>query len=298
MSKGKPKCLLACEILWDCFPDAELLGGATLNVAYYMNQLHTEPVILSSVGDDTLGERALSIIRDQWQCDTEYVRVLDDVGTGKVQVKLDAQGNATYSLLTPSAWDYVEIDSDKLAKCEEINAFVYGSVILRSEYNRRQVDQFLDIFKGIKCFDVNLRPPHNSPEIVLEYAAKADFVKANDDELLALTADLQQDIALEDRIIALAKKLGVDNLCVTRAEKPAILFYSGKFYRGGTHKVTIKDTVGAGDAFFASMVDSLLSEKFIPVEALNRATALGSWVASQQGAQPVYNDEAKKLINE
>jgi len=297
MPNRKPKCLLTCEILWDCFPDAELLGGATLNVAYHINQLNTEPVLLSSVGDDRLGKRALSIIQDQWHCDTEYVRILDDVGTGQVQVKLDEQGDATYTVLTPAAWDYVEIDSEKLAKCGQINAFVYGSVFLRSEFNRRQVDQFLETFKGLKCIDVNLRPPHNSPEMVLEYAGKADFVKSNDEELRALTPDLPQDISLEDRITALAKKLGIDNFCVTRAEKPAILFYKGKFYRGGAYKVNVKDTVGAGDAFFASMVDSLLSDNFNPTEALNRATALGSWVASRKGAQPEYDNEARKLIN-
>ena len=72
MSTTNSKCLLTCEILWDCFPDVELLGGATLNVAY-----------------DRLGEKALNIIQTQWHFSTDYVRVLDEVGTGKIKVTLD-----------------------------------------------------------------------------------------------------------------------------------------------------------------------------------------------------------------
>ena len=89
MSTTNSKCLLTCEILWDCFPDVELLGGATLNVAYHMNPLDTEPVILSSVSNDRLGEKALNIIQTQWHFSTDYVRVLDEVGTGKIKVTLD-----------------------------------------------------------------------------------------------------------------------------------------------------------------------------------------------------------------
>lgn len=296
MSTTNSKCLLTCEILWDCFPDAELLGGATLNVAYHINYLNTEPVILSSVGNDRLGEKALNIIQTQWHCSTDYVRVLDEVGTGKVQVTLDEQGDATYEVLTPAAWDYVEINQETLNKNGAMDAFVYGSVFLRSEYNRRQVDQFLKTFKGLKCIDVNLRPPHNSPEMVLDYAAKADFVKANEEELSVLTSDLPQDCTLRDRIVALADKLEICQLCITRAEKAAMLYHEGTYYEGKTFPVIVKDTVGAGDAFFASMIDSLLSGSFDPIRALNRATTIGSWVASQSGAQPTYDEKIKTLI--
>lgn len=98
-------CLLVCEILWDCFPYGEFLGGATLNVAYHLNQLGTNPIIASSVGKDELGERAIKQINEQWGCSTSTVRILDDVSTGKVIVKLDEKGDATYVLLTPAAWD-------------------------------------------------------------------------------------------------------------------------------------------------------------------------------------------------
>jgi len=162
---------------------------------------------------------------------------------------------------------------------------------LRSDYNKQSFSGFLDSYQGLSCFDANLRPPHNSVETVLEYAARADFLKMNEEELaiLAKAADCKGS-DLESTMTSLADKLGVKTLCVTHAADPAAMLWEGSISYGSTFKVEIADTVGAGDAFFASMIDSLLQPGFDPVAALTRATALGSWVASRPGAQPVYDE--------
>ncbi len=289
MRSKKPQCLVTCEVLWDCFPDRELLGGATLNVAYHIEQLNTQGVLLSSVGKDRLGDRALKQIREQWGCDTRFIRTLNDVPTGTVKVTLDGHGDATYEVGTPAAWDYIEIPTEAAAM--EPEAFVYASVALRSDYNKRSFSEFLDSYQGLSCFDANLRPPHNSVNMVLEYAARADFLKMNEEELAALAkaADCQGS-DLESTMTRLADKLGVETLCVTHAAEPAAMLYQGAICYGDTFKVDVEDTVGAGDAFLASMIDSLLQPDFDPSAALTRATALGSWVASKPGAQPEYDD--------
>ena len=289
MSQKKPKCLLTCEVLWDCFPDRELLGGATLNVAYHLHQLNTESILLSSIGEDRLGEMALKQISEQWGCDTRFIRTLEDTPTGAVIVTLDAQGDATYEVGTPAAWDYIDIPAEAAQMNPE--AFVYGSVALRSDYNKKSFSTFLDSYNGLSCFDANLRPPHNSVEMVLEYAQRAGFLKMNEEELniLAQAADCQR-CALESTMTSLAGKLGVSTLCITRAADPAAILWQGSISYGSTFKVDIEDTVGAGDAFFAAMIDSLLHTDFDPCAALTRATALGSWVASSPGAQPEYDD--------
>ena len=287
-----PTCLLTCEVLWDCFPDRELLGGATLNVAYHLHQLATETVLLSAVGQDALGRKALDIIQGQWECDTRFIRVLPEVPTGAVKVKLAANGDATYEVGTPAAWDYISIPAEAAALRPD--AFVYGSVALRSDYNKKSFSDFLDRYDGLTCFDVNLRPPHNSVEMVLDFAKRARFLKMNEEELDILShASGCGDGDLEARLTGLAKNLGVDTVCVTRADKPAVLLWQGRLTTGATFRVEIADTVGAGDAFFASMIDSLLHPPFDPEAALARATALGSWVASKPGAQPVYGDDVR-----
>ena len=249
-------------------------------------------------GKDRLGDMALKQIRQQWGCDTRFIRTLDDAPTGAVIVTLDEQGDATYEVGTPAAWDYIDIP----AEAAEMNpdAFVYGSVALRSDYNKRSFSRFLDSFDGLSCFDANLRPPHNSLDVVLKYAARADFLKMNEDELgaLAEAAGCHRG-DLESTMTCLAGKLGVGTLCVTRAADPAAMLWQGSISYGATYKVDVADTVGAGDAFFAAMIDSLLHPDCDPRAALTRATALASWVASRQGAQPEYDDsmpaEARRM---
>jgi fructokinase len=285
----EPDCLIAaCEILWDCFPDENRLGGATFNVAYHLDQLGLRPGIISSVGKDPLGDEALRVIEEDWSCDTRWIRRLDDFPTGRVDVTLDANGEASYDILTPAAWDYVEILTLDLAglTCP----LVYPSVGLRGEFNREQLRLTLGAYPGLKCFDVNLRPPHNPVETVLEFASLADFVKLNEDELTDLAAMAAPGCTgLEPLIHELACALGVDLLCVTRAERPAAMLCEGKVHFGDTFSVTVKDTVGAGDAFFAAMLASLNRDRFDPVTALSGASALGSWVAAKHGAQPLYD---------
>ncbi|MEJ7678187.1 MAG: PfkB family carbohydrate kinase [Segetibacter sp.] len=217
------------------------------------------------------------------------VRILDDVSTGKVIVKLDEKGDATYVLLTPAALGFVSLNAEDFPDIKKADAFVYGSVGLRMDYNQKQVDSFLKDYNGLKCFDVNLRLPHNSIELVLKYAQKTDFVKLNNDEINLLTSHMAKNSSVKDRMLSLSESLNVDKLCVTRAERSAVMLFHGSFYEGNTFPVSIKDTVGAGDAFFAAMIDALLKDDFDPLKALNKATELGSWVASQQGAQPNYN---------
>jgi len=280
--------MAACEILWDCFPDANRLGGATFNVAYHLNQLGVKPGIIASVGQDALGDEALRVIEEEWQCDSRWIRRLDNVPTGQVNVTLNDQGDAAYDVITPAAWDYVAIPETAIAglTCP----MVYPSVGLRSVFNREQLRGILDTYAGLKCFDANLRPPHNSVALVVEFAARADFVKANEDELAALLA-VRADPAtdLEARIFALAGALKVGRLCVTRADQPAAMLVDGKVFYGQSYPTVVKDTVGAGDAFFASMIASLIRSDFEPCAALSRASALGSWVASKAGAQPAYD---------
>jgi fructokinase len=288
--KTAPDCLIAgCEILWDCFPDGNRLGGATCNVGYHLNQLGMKPGLIASVGRDALGKEALRVIEHEWHCDTQWIACRDDVPTGRVNVTLQAHGEPTYEVLAPAAWDFVEIPSAALA--DRTCPLLYPSVALRSEFNRTQIRRALVGYRGLKCFDANLRPPHNSPATVLEFAKLADFVKVNDSELKLLgEAAGSKETELEALLRDFARLIGVNRICVTRAEHAALMLYDGGLFYGQTFPTVVKDTVGAGDAFLASMIASLCQPGFDPETALSRASALGSWLASKAGAQPKYDD--------
>src|SRR2546426_10804874 len=46
------------EVLWDVFPDSARLGGAPLNFAVHALRLGLDPLLITALGRDELGERA------------------------------------------------------------------------------------------------------------------------------------------------------------------------------------------------------------------------------------------------
>lgn len=297
MNKNKSSCLLACEILWDCIEGREpLLGGATLNVAYHLNQLGCITIPVSSVGADKLGQKSIQIIKNDWCCDIDNISTLKDINTGVVDIKIDDLGDATYLIHSPAAWDYISIE--KSSKNLSYDAFVYGSVALRSPFNQQSFNDFIDNYKGLKCFDVNLREGQNSISVVFQFLKKADFIKLNEHELVEISKYLNfEKIDTEELILELIKLIGEKIICVTRGEQSPILYWQKKFYKGDAISVTVKDTIGAGDAFFSSMIYSLINTDFEPINALNKASELASWVVTKDGAQPKYdNDILSKYI--
>lgn len=299
MHHVNPSCILACEILWDCVDDSPpLLGGATLNVAYHLNKLGCRIVPVSSVGSDMLGTQALDIIKNTWGCDISEIRVLNDVGTGIVDVNVDAAGDAIYDIHTPAAWDYICINHS--AENVACSAFVYGSVALRSAFNQQSFVDFLQIYPGLKCFDVNLREGQNDIQTVSQFLQYADFIKLNESEMDLIASHFHiSDENIEERLFSLAEMIGQKIICVTRGDKSPVLYCKEKIYVGQAIRVDVKNTIGAGDAFFAAMINALITPDFDPLTALYKASLLGSWVATREGAQPEYDrDISEKMLHD
>src|SRR5450432_1344717 len=56
----RPRFIAYGELLWDLFPDGARLGGAAANAAYHAACLGAESLLVSRVGSDELGARAVS----------------------------------------------------------------------------------------------------------------------------------------------------------------------------------------------------------------------------------------------
>jgi fructokinase len=76
---------------------------------------------------------------------------------------------------------------------------------------------------------------------------------------------------------------------VTLAARGAILYDRGQWFQATAEPVDVRDTVGAGDAFLAYLVLSMLSDRVNPGDELARACRLGAFIASQHGATPEYD---------
>lgn len=295
------------EMLWDCLPSGRHAGGAPLNVAAHLAQLGASAFLLSAVGQDPLGDEILKLAGNKG-IDTRFVsRARPALATGTVQVILDADANATYEVVQPVAWDEIDLPSEAAEGVAEARAIVFGSLAARSAHNLAQLDRLLVIPGPLKFFDINLRPPFVDPERIVSLARRADVIKLNDGELGqlsswikigAMTTDTPSgEATLAEACATLAAATGVPRVCVTRAAAGAALWDHGVLVSVAAPRVTVKDTVGAGDAFMAGLVLGL-TRQIAPRTVLEVACELGAYVASQEGATPPLPAEIIRRITE
>lgn len=272
------------EVLWDLLPHGRFLGGAPLNVAYHLARLGRRPRLVSALGRDTLGDEALAAMA-AGGIGTAGVRRDDVLATGTVAVQLDAAGQASYEIRRPVAWDRIVV---RPGPAEPVAALVFGTLALRSPENRESLRAWRQVSRVAVC-DVNLRAPFDDPALVDEFARGADLLKLNDDEARRLSPAGAGSTPAE-QAAALAERHGCGVVCITCGAHGAWLWHGGEVCFAPTPPVTVRDTIGAGDAFTAALLDGFLAAGGRPdwPAALARACRLGAWVASQSGAQPPY----------
>ncbi|WP_297099295.1 carbohydrate kinase [uncultured Draconibacterium sp.] len=284
------------EVLWDRLPSGAKAGGAPMNVALHLNAIGLDATIASSVGNDEPGAELKKFLEDAGMS-TSLVQTDEELPTSEVLVHLDENNNATYEICEPVAWDDIRLTDSLMKKAKQAGLFIYGSLASRNPLTRETLLSLLD-YDGVKLIDVNFRKPYDSQKVVEPLLEKSDIVKLNDDELEVFAEWHNLSNTDEHSLVEwFVKHYNIEMLCVTKGEKGALLYCNGQFYEHPGFKVNAVDTVGAGDAFLAGLIASLLNKKK-PADALAFACATGAFVASKAGATPKYDmDEIEKILS-
>ena len=255
-----------------------------MNVANRLRSFGNQVAMISAIGRDHLGEELLAYLKAQ-DINVNGVQVTEDYKTGMVNVTLNAKGSASYDIMYPRAWDKIQLTEEIRAQIEKADAFVFGSLIARDETSRQTLYSLLDSAK-FKIFDLNLRPPYYTLEVLDHLMRRADFIKFNDDELYEVSHALGSKFnSLEQNLWFIAEKTKTDHICVTKGAHGAVLLYNNTLYYNSGFLVQVKDTVGAGDSFLGALTSELLND-VKPQKALDFACAVGALVASSEGANP------------
>jgi fructokinase len=273
------------EVLWDTFGDGKKVGGAPLNVAQHLIQQGTNAFIVSSIGTDQSGIELEQELQ-KTNLSLQFLQHDRHLPTCEVTVKLDEGGHATYTIPQPVSWDNIKPTDELLEQIAQTDAIVFGSLACREQVTRDTLLNILsDFFIPLRVFDVNLRAPHYQLDTIETLAALANVVKMNEDEANLLIHG--NSGSLQDKIMEFHGKFHTHTICVTRGENGAMIWHDGEFYEHAGVEVKVADTVGAGDAFLATLVAGLLAEQPIP-QILDKACKVGAFVASQRGASPTY----------
>ena len=284
------------EVLWDVFPTHKTIGGAPLNVALRLKSFQNDISLISCLGDDTSGKE-LKLELEKFSI-SYYLQTDKEYKTSTVAISLDKNGSASYLIHKPCAWDNIQVNNELKSLVKNSDAFIFGSLVARSNTSRNTLITLLDISK-FSVFDVNLRSPHYQISSIQILMNAANFIKFNDDELKEISMSLgYQSASIEQTILFIAKKTNTTSIAVTLGSKGAILFFEERFFYCKGYQVEVADTVGSGDSFLATLIDVLLKGKDAQL-AIDNACAVGALVAKNKGANPVISKvEIDAIMNQ
>jgi len=242
------------EILFDLFPTHKKLGGAPLNFIYHIHKLIGEGNIISRVGKDILGTKAIDEIKSAG-LNTDYIQIDRVHPTGVANVVLDEQGNPEFEIDNDRAFDFIELNDEiKDLVANETNCLYFGTLSQRSETSRRSIQSLFNN-SDIKYFcDLNLRNDFYDEDIISSSLYACDFLKVNYSEMKILN-DLitQMNYNTEKVAYELMERFNISMIAVTRGKDGSTIFENEKRYDYTSIDVKVKDTTGAGDAFAAML---------------------------------------------
>ena len=282
------------EVLWDVLPEGKKLGGAPANFAYHAGQFlgSDNTIAISALGEDKLADETIEALREHNLNDL-LPRV--PYPTGTVQVTLAEGGIPTYDIKENVAWDNIPFDDDIAAIARSCRAVCFGSLAQRNIVSRTTIQKFLDATPDdcLKIFDINLRQQFYTKEIIQESIRRCNILKINDEELVLIGRMFgYPGLDIENKCWLILGKYNLDMLVLTCGTNGSYVFTPGAVSFQETPKVTVADTVGAGDSFTGSFVGSILGGKSV-AEAHRTAVRVSAFVCTQNGAMPEVPAELK-----
>lgn len=279
------------EVLWDNLIDGRRIGGAPMNVCYHLNKLGISSTIISQVGDDHDGVELLQGMRDL-NLDITFCSTNLSRRTSVVEVALTPEGIPTYNIVKNVAWDYIESTPEIESYIQNGSALVFGSLATRHEVTRNTLLHLLGL-SAYNVFDVNLRYPFYSSDLVISLLEQANLLKLNQEELLIICDWL--NLNTNDnfgRVQEIQHRFpDIKEILLTKGSQGAVYFCEGVSLNVDAWPVTVKDTIGSGDAFLAGFLAGKFKGKTIP-DTLSMASKLASFVSGSSGACPDYDVNA------
>ncbi|MBD0401992.1 carbohydrate kinase [Flammeovirga sp. EKP202] len=274
------------EILWDILKEGKQLGGAPANFVYHCAQQGAEAYVISAIGKDKLGKQIEDVLQQKKV--SSFLNHLK-LPTGTVTVSLSKDGEPSYTIHENVAWDAVQLTNEAKAKLKEADAICFGSLAQRTDQSKSAIEETLSLVPEncLKIFDINLRQHYFSKALIEKCLLEADILKINEDEITVLIDMFQIEGRTVVRLKALIAFFNLKMIVLTMGKEGSYLVTADEDSYFKTPKVDVADTIGAGDAFTATMVMGLLNGK--PLKELHQeAVEIAAFVCTHKGAMPDY----------
>lgn len=273
-----------------------IVGGGGANTARALARLGRRCEFIGGLSSDRFGHMAwMELERDGVGLDLSDE---SDRPTAKAIVALDDDGVATYSFEVEGSATF-SFDSTWLPE-DAPNLLHIGSLATVVSPGREALKKWVgDRHRAgtLVVFDPNVRPAFLSDidqyrEIVEEWIALADLVKASEEEIAWLYPESDQE-----SVASRWMKLGTELIVITRGSRGMVALRSDESIGVEGVGIDLVDTVGAGDTVGAVLVEALMDSGIEALrgerleEVLRRAALAAAITCSREGANPPSGDE-------
>ncbi len=278
------------EIIFDVFNGEAEIGGAPLNFCAHCAALGAEAALISAVGNDELGDRALNCL-SSFGVETSFVQK-NYSPTGMCVVTLD-NGIPTYEIKFDAAYFNTKITGELINGINRFNpdVFAFGTLIQRDLQLHDEIRIILKkcTFKEIFC-DINLRSGCYDKDSCINCLENATILKLSSEE-----EPLLGNFGLYNR--SADEKETVRNICEVYPNIRIVLYTKGEsgsliydrsentFYDIPCVEAEVVSTVGAGDSYSAAFLCEYFRSGDIEKAGLEGAK-LSSYVVSHREAVP------------
>ncbi len=262
-------------------------GGKGANQAVAAAKLGAEVVMVSDLGDDTLGDSALKNF-ESYGIDTLHVRRIPNQSTGTATILVD-QGSGDNAILIVAGANGDLSSADVDAASEALKGC--DLILLQLEIQLETAYAAIRFARknGVRTV---LNPAPARRNFDMEIVTQASFLIPNETELAIMT---DMPVASEAELSAAAQSLvkkGVETVIVTLGARGALIATPEGARRIEPVKVEAIDTTGAGDAFIGSFARYLAGGLSLDA-ALAEATRYAAFSVTRRGAQKSYATEAE-----
>lgn len=252
---------------------------------------------MSRVGNDALGQEALDRLCDR-RLPPETIQRDASAPTGTAGVEVGADGQPQFTIHQNVAWDRLEAEPAALAAVSSADAICFGTLGQRSVAARRAIQVLVSAAptSALRLFDINLRAPFWSPPVIEWSLDAANALKLNDHELPVLAEMFGLRGAIRDQIAQLADQFQLRLVGLTRGAHGSLLYTAGQWSEQQGRSVTVRDAVGAGDAFAATLTIGWLQGRSL--DEINRlANDVAAYVCTQPGATPLLPAHLRAAVD-
>ncbi|OMF21814.1 carbohydrate kinase [Paenibacillus sp. FSL H8-0548] len=275
-------------------------GGAPANVLAALAKLQCRTSFIGAVGADAFGYYLKDVLT-QSKIGTEGLVFTKEAGTTLAFVHLAADGDRSFSFYRQPGADYMLREEDvNLELICSASIFHYGSISMTHEPSRTATLSAAAYAKSrglLISYDPNLRlslweNDQTAKDRMKEGLEYADVVKLSEEELLFLTGTSELELGTK-QLTEQYPSIGL--LLVTLGPAGSYCRAGGITASHEGYRVEVQDTTGAGDAFFAGILYTLLgkrghAQKEWTVQELRSmlafANAMGALAATGKGAIP------------